>query len=321
MISPSKFIRTLAYAFADTGPRGALGRLLLTTTSFRAFRSLGVHVTPVHFYSPIPDIRELPARTQPADLPTSLPGIDLQPEAQRRFMEDVLATYQMESRFPVTAPEDSVEYFTDNVYFGYVSASAMYGMIRHHRPARIVEVGAGMSTLVIAAAARVNAHDGDQPEVMTIDPGPTVASLDEVSGISRVLRSRVQDVDAGLFGRLARNDILSIDTSHTVKTGGEVPYLYLEVLPCLPPGVLVHIHDIFLPDDYPRDLVERRFFWNEQYLVQAFLVGNHLYDVVWAQRFMELRYPDEYREAFSGRTSDAENNRSYSLWLRRTDAQ
>ena len=102
-----------------------------------------------------------------------------------------------------------------------------------------------------------------------------------------------------------------------MKIGGEVPYLYLEILPTLQPGVLVHVHDIHMPEEYPREKVLNRYFWNEQYLVQGLLIGSTLFQVVWGQRFCELNFPDEYRQTFAGRTSFVENNGSYSLWIRR----
>jgi hypothetical protein len=238
--------------------------------------------------------------------------------AQLRLMEQVFGAYQRECDFPASPTPRASEYHTRNVYFGYVSAAAMHAMIRHFRPARVLEVGAGYSTRVIAAAARMNASDGSPVEVTAVDPYPDPVLRAGLPGVSRLIASPVQSVDLETLTGLEPNDILSIDTSHAVRTGGDVVFLYLEVLPRLKPGVLVHIHDIFLPEEYPKDWLRRRFFWNEQYLLQAFLIGNSGFEVVWGQRYSELRFPAQYARAFADRTTPAENSGSYSFWIRRT---
>ena len=293
--------------------------LLLTNKSFRLFRWFGVHVSPVHFYSPIPDLRELPPDGSPWARPSALPGVEMNAENQRRLLTDVLARFQPECDFPFACSGRPGEFHVDNVYFGYGSAVAMHSMIRHTRPRRVVEIGAGYSSVVIARALRMNAADGSAAEFTAIDPFPSPVLSGGVPGISRVVQSRVQDLGLDSFAGLRAGDLVSIDSSHAVRTGGDVPFLYLEVLPWLAPGVLVHIHDIFLPEDYPRSWLERRFFWSEQYLVQAFLVFNRGFEVIFAQRFAELTFPQEYAAAMGGRVSAAENFDSYSLWLRRTE--
>ena len=101
------------------------------------------------------------------------------------------------------------------------------------------------------------------------------------------------------FTELAAGDVLFIDSTHIVRTGGDVVFEFLEVLPRLAPGVVVHIHDIFLPDEYPRAwLKENAMFFNEQYLLQAFLCHNDRYEIVWTSSYMARRYPDRLREAF-----------------------
>ena len=95
-------------------------------------------------------------------------------------------------------------------------------------------------------------------------------------------------------------------------------FLYLEVLPRLAPGVIVHIHDIFLPWEYPRQWMQRRVYWNEQYLLHAFLVCNQAFEVLWGQKYVEWKFPDAYAKTFNGRVGEEENYNSYSFWLRRS---
>src|SRR5262249_23664389 len=111
--------------------------------------------------------------------------------------------------------------------------------------------------------------------------------------------NKVEDIDLEFFSQLQSGDILFIDSSHTVKIGGDVNYLFLEVLPRLKPGVIVHVHDIFLPFDYRRDWVKERLrFWTEQYLLQAFLTFNSEFEVLMANHYLMHRYLEDLKAAF-----------------------
>lgn len=291
--------------------------LLLTNKSFRFFRWFGVFVTPAHYYSPIPDIRELDQRPQIWKLPSDMPGVDMNREAQRQFMTNVLGQYVDECDFPAHATASPHEYFTRNSYFGYVSAAAMHCIVRHYRPRRMIDVGAGFTTRVLARAARMNADSGSPAHLIAIDPYPAPILREGFPGLTCFLEKAIQDVDIGLFAELQAEDILSIDTSHALRTGGDVSYIYLELLPRLRPGVLVHIHDIFLPFEYPREWIRRRYFWNEQYLLHAFLAHNLAFKPLWGQKFAEVACQDQYAQLFQRGLSTADNFDSYSFWLRR----
>jgi hypothetical protein len=293
--------------------------LLLTNKAFRTFRWFGLHVTPVHYYSPVPDLRELEGRPQIWERASELPGIRMNDSCQLQLMEEVFARYRRECDFPSEATGCPHEYYTRNSFFGYVSACAMHGMIRHLRPSRILEIGAGHSTRVIARAVRLNEAEGSPAEVIAVDPYPAETLRAGVPGLSRVIASTVQSVDLDLLASPAANDIVSIDTSHAVRTGGDVVFLYLELLPRLKPGVFVHIHDIFLPWEYPKHWLQKRHFWNEQYLLQAFLIGNTGFEVVWGQRYAERRFPETFARAFGNRLDEGENFDSCSFWIRRTE--
>ena len=297
--------------------RKRVGQIVLTNKSFRFFRSFGVHLTPVHYYSPVPDLRDLLTRPSIWDQPSELPGVDMNVDGQLSLMEDVLSAYQHECDYRRQQGDDPLEFYTENDYFGYVSAAAMHGLVRHYRPRRIIEVGAGFSTRVIARAVSMNAKAGAPAELVVIDPHVGRILPEELPAIHESIPSRVEDVPLERFTSLREGDLLSIDSSHAVRIGGDVVFLYLEVLPRLAPGVLVHIHDIFLPFDYPLQWLQRRYFWNEQYLLHAFLIHNRAYTVLWAQKYAESVFPDTYARTFGGRTGEAENYYSYSLWLRR----
>jgi len=295
--------------------RRRINFLLLTNKSFRLFRAFGVHVTPVHYSSPIPDVRDLCDR-KIWDEPSQLPGIEMNTEAQLNLMREVFAAHQHECDFARQPGTDPLEFYTQNGYFGYVSAAAMYSIIRHFRPRRIIEVGAGHSTRVIARAVAMNGEAGSA-ELVVVDPYVEQSLLQGLKGHAEFISYKVEEVNLSKLTSLQAGDLLSIDSSHAIRTGGDVVFLYLEVLPRLAPGVLVHIHDVFIPFEYPEVWLQRRFFWNEQYLLHAFLLHNDAYEVLWAQRYVESLFPEIYARTFGGRTDQEENYHSYSFWLRR----
>ena len=118
------------------------------------------------------------------------------------------------------------------------------------------------------------------------------------------------------FCALEANDIVFIDSSHVVKIGSDVVYEFLELLPRLKAGVMVHFHDIFLPAEYPKSWVlEDRRFWNEQYLLQAFLAFNSAFEVMMAGSFLHLSHSEKLKAAFA--SYDPANVWPGSFWMRR----
>jgi hypothetical protein len=188
-------------------------------------------------------------------------------------------------------------------------------MLRTLRPRRVVELGSGQSTLVSAQAARENAADGEPLELEVYDPYPGVVT-GELPGLARLERLAAQDVPPAAFERLSAGDVLFVDTTHTVKVGGDVNFIVLEVLPRLADGVLVHLHDIFLPYEYPRTWLEDYgLYWSEQYLVQAFLAFNARYEVLVALHALQR----ERREQMSAvLTPSALDWPGGAFWIRRT---
>src|SRR5262249_44163017 len=125
---------------------------------------------------------------------------------------------------------------------------------------------------------------------------------------------KIQEIDLEFFSQLGSGDVLFIDSSHTVKIGSDVNYLFLEVLPRLRPGVIVHVHDIFMPFEYRRDWVLDEFrFWTEQYILQAFLTFNSEFDVLLANSYLNHYHQQELKAAFPSLSSWA----SGSFWMRR----
>jgi hypothetical protein len=154
---------------------------------------------------------------------------------------------------------------------------------------------------------------------VAIEPTPDAGLAEGLPGVTALIRKPVQAVERSLFERLGAGDILFIDSSHVARTGGDVPYLYLDILPRLRPGVLVHVHDIFFPHDYPREWVlDELRFWNEQYLLQAFLAFNSAYEVLFCSSYLGHRYPLAVEAVFS-KTRTAPAYYASSFWMRRRE--
>jgi Methyltransferase domain len=175
-------------------------------------------------------------------------------------------------------------------------------------------VGSGFSSLV---TARVNRDLlGNRMDFTCVEPYPRDFLAAGVPGISGLRVEKIQDSPLELFEQLGAHDVLFIDTSHTVKTGGDVPWLFNTILPRLAPGVVVHVHDVFLPGDYPQEWVLAGWGWNEVYLVQAFLAFNAGFEILFGNQYMQQRHRDALLEAFPGFRRH-EQRGGASLWLRR----
>ena len=154
----------------------------------------------------------------------------------------------------------------DQAWFPRLDAAAAYALVRRFAPARIVEVGAGHSTRFFARAA---ADGALETRILAIDPAPR-ATLSALSVELR--RTTVHEAGDAPFTGLGPGDIVSIDSSHILMPGSDVDVLLCRVLPRLPAGVFVHVHDIFLPDDYPPAWEWRGY--SEQLGVQPLLFGG-----------------------------------------------
>jgi hypothetical protein len=268
-----------------------------------------------HHYSPVPDTRELarePTRSRvwPAAVPET-PGVDWRDDEQVRLVREL--GRQPRLTFADGPTGDPTEYHTGNEFFGALDAWALQAMLRHFRPARMIEVGSGWSTLV---SARVNReHLGGGMQLTAIEPYPAEFLSGGVDGLGELIPAPVQDIPVERFLELAEGDVLFIDTAHVIKTGGDVQYLYHEVLPRLRPGVVIHVHDIFLPLEYPQDWVLVGRGWNEQYLLQSFLAFNDSFEILLGVAYMWVHHPGVLGEAIPGFSRESMGGGSF--WFRR----
>jgi hypothetical protein len=281
---------------------------------FRLFEAEGIHLTPVHFYAPIPDTRTLNDDLFSVD--SKLPGIEMNDRIQLSLLKQEFPKFQDEyDRIRHEPTGNPHEYYFNNEYFSGIDACALYCMVRHFTPNLIIEVGSGYSSLLNAQAAQKNGNT----ELICIEPNPAEVLKNGFPCLKQLVTTRVQDTEPSFFEQLRAGDILFIDSTHVVQIGSDVNFLFLEVLPRLKPGVIVHIHDIYLPAAGRRDWVmEDARFWNEQYLLQAFLIRNKEFEVLFATYYLAVKYLDDLTAAFPKAPCEAPYWHGSSFWMRRT---
>jgi hypothetical protein len=239
---------------------------------FEAGQRVGVDILPRHFYSAIPDVRAL-RRTSDWRGPRSLDavqGADIDSQV-RAFA----GCFTDEIRHALGSRDVYADACRDSGAIGYgpVEADVLFAFIAHHKPPRIVQVGAGVSTAVLLAAATFVEYE---PQIICIDPYPTefLRVQAEARHIELIDRP-AQSVPASDLADVGNGGLLFVDSTHTVKPGSEVNTVVLEVLPRLPSGARAHFHDITLPYDYSANLLDDAvFFWNETALLLAYLTAN-----------------------------------------------
>lgn len=289
----------------------------LWTKLFSLGEVFGLSILPAHFYSPVPDTRILRQTFKRWYSPSSLAGVKIDVASQEAFLQH-LAAYKQEC----TSLPDYEEVTQRGLGEGYniVDAHTLYLMLRHTKPSRMIEVGSGVSTLfALEALARNNAEQNANATITCIEPFPR-RGLEKISGEGKVslVVEFVQNVPVETFQQLGENDVLFIDSSHVLKTDSDVQYLYLEILPQLQKGVVIHIHDIFFPYPTPEPetwIFRQHQFWNESPLVQAFLAFNPAFEILLCGSYMHHTAPKLLQDVVD--VYDPKKNFTGSLWLKK----
>lgn len=222
-------------------------------------------------FSPIPNQADIEEGLRRAGVARD---VDENGEHQITYLEQ-LACLAPRIQFPKTKLP-AVNYWYGNGSYGALDAAFLAAVFDRYRPARVIEVGSGHSS-----ACMLDLHAGsvtpDHTEFTFIDPD--FSRLNKLIGAKPMpwvtkLEMRVQDVPFSLFEALQPGDVLFVDSSHVGKIGSDVLFILFEVLPRLQAGVLVHFHDVFANWEYPREWFAAGRYWNEQYLLRAFLMNN-----------------------------------------------
>jgi len=272
---------------------------------------MGVFPIRNHYYEPQFDHRE--TRQRPTE-DRSLPGIDWNTGGQL----ETLATFEFASELVDTPQEapDALGFYLKNGAFESGDAECWYQIIRARKPRRVFEIGSGNSTLMAIKAIRRNQDQDPGYRCKHVCIEPYEKAWLEETGVT-VIRKRVEDIGPEIFAELEENDILFIDSSHVIKPWGDVLFEYLELLPTLKKGVIVHVHDIFSPRNYPRQWLEEEVkFWNEQYLLEAFLSHNHGWKIMCALNYLHHNHYEELEAAAPFLTPDREPG---SFYLQKVD--
>jgi predicted O-methyltransferase YrrM len=273
------------------------------------------------YYSPLPSREALKTTKGRWSGPSSLRGVEYDLAKMKTTLADLLVRYLEEFSEMFTSYDEALQLGFGPGYPRF-DAEVLYAMLRARKPAQYVEVGSGLSTYYASLAAIKNAREGYPMKITCIEPHPFVA-LKTIPGI-RVLQQEVQDVELDLFTSLGKDDVLFIDSSHIVRVDGDVPFLFLEVLPALPPGPLIHIHDIPFPyhGPYPAEYWVYEsvwpMWWNESMLLHALLCGNDRFAVKLSTPL--IRHHDEafLRSVVPGYQGiDEEPNTFSSIWIER----
>jgi hypothetical protein len=239
--------------------------------SFLLLDRMGVHVLPKHYYTPLPDYAWLRRNERLWLKRSSLVGISWDLARQTRWLDGTCRPYYDEIR--------GLAFYRDVVAkqlgpgYGPIESQVLHCVLRRHAPGTIVEIGSGVSTACMLHAIEFNTRQGKRSSrLVCVEPFPRPA----FRGLPHVthIEAPCQAVDASVFESLGAGDLLFIDSSHADKVGSDVVRINLDIIPLLPAGVLIHIHDIYLPYLYSRHVLDTYFGWQETVLVQALLAHN-----------------------------------------------
>lgn len=297
-----------------TAGAGQTGGGAPDTVTLRVPASVGAFLTdpaPGHFYSPVPDMRDIEAQDQRLFAERhAVPGVDLHVATQLARFRTLAGIARLNPL--ARTPGETTRYGLDNPNYAIGDASMLQAMLVDLEPRRYFEVGSGYTT---ALAVDVNERFlGGAMAVTAVEPFP--ALLEDVlrpGDAVEVISKPVQSVPIERFAALEDADVLFIDSSHVLKTASDVQFLYGEVLPVLAPGVHVHVHDIFWPFEYLRHWVHAGRAWNEAYLLRAFLAHNQSFEITLWNHYLAV----EHREVIAAELPAMLETTGGALWMRR----
>lgn len=269
---------------------------------------------PGHYYSPIVNVaavkQEAAAIWSPRQSNT-IDGVDLNTDKQLALLQD-LASYYPEMPFKADK-QPGLRYYFNNDLFTQTDGTILYAMMRHFKPKQIIEAGSGHTS-----ALMLDVNDkffNKEIKFTFIDPEPQrLLSLltPEDKKQTEIHESIVQNISIDKFRTLQENDILFIDGSHVSKCNSDVNYVLFNILPALNKGVIIHIHDVFYPFEYPQKWVFEGRNWNENYILRAFLMYNSAFEIIHFSDYLQVHYPDAF--AAMPVTYEASGG---NIWLRK----
>ena len=271
-----------------------------------------LHISPANFYASIPSIEDYersfefrePARSQGAYLSPTVFNL----QRTRDFVNKIKG-YAAEFDPQLEEDESNPEkhFYWRNTSFSYVDAMSYYCVLRHVKPKRLIEVGAGNSTLIANQALKKNGFG----EIVIIEPYP-LPYLAELETVSEIIESFIQDIDLlELRDLIESAEVFFIDSTHTVKVGSDCLYIYLKLLPIIRTNLVVHAHDIALPYAFAIKHLDKHIYWTEQYLLYAYLLDNPKTAVLMGSLYTQQHLPELSKELMGGKFPDGGG----SIWF------
>ncbi|MGI8893189.1 MAG: class I SAM-dependent methyltransferase [Bacteroidia bacterium] len=286
---------------------------------FKSYRQ--IPFPPGHYYSTTPDVTEIAQHQEEIFENEDIKGIDLQLEEQQNLLYQLLPFY---NEVPYNFSEKGdiknhkLRYKVKNAFYRYSDSIFLFCMMRYFKPNKMVEVGSGHSSAIMLDTNEL--FFNDRIQITFIEPFPE-ERLEKVFRLtdhdhSVLLKNKVQETNPQIFEDLNKNDFLFIDSSHVSKAGSDVNYIFFHILPLLKPGVFIHFHDIFYPFELPRTWVLKdHWFWNENYILRAFLMNNPDYEIILFNDFLHKKNRMWFEKEMPDCLTDMGN--TGSIWIRK----
>ena len=246
-------------------------------------KKVGVYPIRDHYYYPLFKDSRLKKSLREA---RNLPGIDFGVEKQLNLLENFTFAKELEDMKLNEKKYEIEEFYLGNGSFESGDAEFIYQFIRFFKPKNVIEIGSGNSTKIANKALRRNKSE-NKKDYSHICIEPYEMAWLETLDVT-VIRNTLENCEIEIFDKLEANDLLFIDSSHIIRPQGDVLKEYLEIIPRLKSGVIIHVHDIFTPRDYLDEWIkENVWFWNEQYLLECLLSNTQRYEILAALNFLK----------------------------------
>ncbi len=258
-----------------------------------------IHITWANYYSPIPEISKLNKNDF------------------GKIQSNALRLEKNKFKIYLNQFEKYLKEYKPSINPGLsrIDSFILFSIIRSQKPTKIVEIGSGFSTKVILSALDSNKTELNLCKLISIEPYPKSFLKEIERSDFQLLTKKIQDIDLDLFKDV---DILFIDSSHVSKFNSDVNTEIFQIIPKLKKGAYIHWHDIMIPNDYPEYWIkDGNKFWNESYLVHAFMLFNESFEILWPSRFMQDYHPEILKEFFQKFDPDNLDDQLSSFWIRR----
>ena len=255
---------------------------------FRIFKfglRFKVIIVPDHYYIPISNVLDLD-KDKSWRKKSDLDGIKIDLENQLKNIRKIILPFRDEYKNGEIYNEALK--LNSGPGYGAIEAQALHGVIKYYSPKKIVEIGSGVSTHCMLNAGAKN--------ITCIEPYPS-NYLKKNTKI-KLIEKKIQHCDIKIFEDLSAGDFLFIDSTHTLKIGSDVSKIYLEIIPKLKPGVIIHIHDIYFPYNYQRDINNNMFQGLETQMLQALLVNNSKIEILFCMSHLHYEFSNVLKEIF-----------------------